>query len=60
MFTHTILVGFDFAVLLIWTVISCISLTLFQFVVRRREVINAQRKEAQDEMQEAGKAEASS
>lgn len=60
MFTHTILVGFDFAVLLIWTVISCISLTLFQFVVRRREVINARRKEAQDEMQEAGKAEASS
>ncbi|XP_006462285.1 hypothetical protein AGABI2DRAFT_119143 [Agaricus bisporus var. bisporus H97] len=53
-------IGFDFAVLLIWTVISCISLTLFQFVVRRREVINARRKEAQDEMQEAGKAEASS
>lgn len=51
---HIYIVGFDFGVLLIWTAISCITLMLFEFGARRRDINVAQRKEVQREMPKAG------
>lgn len=48
-------VGFHFGILIIWVVISCITLTLFQFLARRNDMA-ATRREQGDGKQGTGKA----
>jgi hypothetical protein len=38
-----LLVGFHFGTLIIWTAISCVTLTAFQYLGRRREVAEVKR-----------------